>query len=352
MSVAFLILILLWPATAAAQIPVLRVSPTTLIFAAAAGEVSDAQQLRIRNLGTGALRWRITASDPWIRVSPASGNGQAAVSVTVDATRIAPGRHEGRLTIDASDADDSPAYVDVMVDVKRVQPGVTPLGKAPVTAPPSAGAPVAAAPSPPAAVEPPPEASPARTPLRLERQTLPPAARRLPYSQAIPVTGGMPPYAIRLVQGRLPPGLALTSGAIVGAARVQGVYPLVLAITDSASPPATLTATLAVRVIVLLMDTALQVSPPALRLSVSRRARHSPARVSITSGRQSLEWSASADARWLHVTPSSGASPAMIEVGVEAESLAPGTYSAIITVTMEGAPNSPARIPVTVVIPR
>jgi len=42
----------------------------------------------------------------------------------------------------------------------------------------------------------------------------------------------------------------------------------------------------------------------------------------------------------------------MIEVGVEAESLAPGTYSAIITVTMEGAPNSPARIPVTVVIPR
>ncbi len=142
------------------------------------------------------------------------------------------------------------------------------------------------------------------------------------------------------------------NGAIVGTPRIPGFYPLTLAIADSAHPPATLAGTLAFRVIVLLADTALAVTPPTLALVLPRGARQGRARMSITSGRQPLEWTASADVPWLAVAPASGVSPALIEIGIAAGSLPPGAYAGTLTVTMEGAPNSPARVPVTVTIPR
>jgi hypothetical protein len=338
---ALLVPLVLWPALAAAQIPVLHVSPAILVFSAAPSAPPPVQQVRIRNLGSGLLRWSITAADPWVRASPASGTGPAVITVSVDSARLGPGRHDSRLTIDAGDADDSPASVAITFELTAAAPGAAVPAAAGQEKPaPSAGtAPVA-------------PLAEAGAPLRLDRLSLPPAARGLPYAQAIPVAGGTPPYAIRIVRGRLPVGLALTDGAIVGAARLHGVYPFVLAISDSARPPAVLTATLALRVIILLADTALIVSPPTLRLAARRGAPQAQARLGISAGRQSLDWSASADASWLSVTPSSGASPAFARIDVTAGALPPGTYTSTITVTMEGAPNSPARVPVTVTIQR
>jgi hypothetical protein len=352
MKGAWLISILVWPAVAAAQIPVLQVSPARLAFTSSGAVPAPRQQVRVRNIGSGTLRWSARASDAWIRVSPTSGIGPAVLSVDVDATRLAPGRHESRVTVDAPDADDSPFSIAVSVDVTDA-PGET---RAPSTAAPQPAQPPAKpSAAPPAGGRVPSASQPtaeAAGRLRFDRTVLPPATRNLPYAQAIPVAGGTPPYMLRIVEGRLPAGLVLANGAISGTARVQGYYPFVVALSDSASPPARLTQTLGLRVIILQPDTALVVSPPSISVRLSSRSRDGRAALAISSGRQRLEWSAAADVAWLRLTPAAGLSPTDVGITVAADRLTPGTHVGTITVTMEGAPNSPASIPVQVTVPR
>jgi hypothetical protein len=357
MKGAWLISILVWPAVAAAQIPVLQVSPARLAFTSSGTVPAPAQQVRVRNIGSGTLRWSARASEAWIRVSPGSGDGPAVLSIDVDATRLAPGRHEGRVTVDAPDADDSPFSIAISVDVtvspaaaRAASPGPAPPAQTP------AGPPASTSAASPAAGGRAPSASQTTTEapgrLRIDRTVLPPATRNLPYAQAIPVAGGTPPYTLRVVEGRLPAGLVLANGAISGTARVQGYYPFVVLLTDAASPPARLTQTLGLRVIILQPDTALVVSPPAISMRLSGRSRDARAALAIGSGRQRLEWSAAADVAWLQLTPAAGLSPSEVAITVAAGRLPPGTHVGTITVTMEGAPNSPASIPVQVTVPR
>ena len=351
MGRALLLSLVSWLAVAAPQIPVLYVSPLALAFVPAGPEGAAPQALRIRNTGSGTLRWAATPDAPWIRVSPRSGSGPAVLSVEIDSALLPPGRHQGRITIDAGDADDSPVSVTVVADIAAPAPARP--------APPDPAAPVRQAPPPPqpspaprTAPAPPPGSDSSAGPLRLERQVLPPAVRNLPYAQALPIAGGTPPYAARVVEGRLPGGLVLANGSVSGAARVQGYYPFVLAVTDASTPPATIRQPLALRVIILQADTALVVDPPAFGLRLSRAGREVRARLAIGSGRQSLDWTASSSVPWIDVVPAKGVSPALVELVVPADALGPGTHAATITVTMEGAPNSPASIPVRVTVPR
>jgi hypothetical protein len=363
MQRALLFSLVLWSAGAAAQIPVLHVSPLSLAFVLDGRGPAAPQQVRIRNLGSGTLRWTARPAAPWVRVSPAAGSGPAVLSVEIDGARLTPGRHESRITIDAPDADDSPVPIAVIVEVASA---LTDRSSARSAAPPSvaateAGPPPAAGPATKPAPPPTlaaPDASQATSgkaspgPLRIDRERMPPATRNLPYAQAVPIAGGTPPYAMRIVEGRLPAGLVLAQGAIAGTARVQGYYPFVVAVTDSSTPPVTIAKPLGLRVIILQPDTALVVGPPAISLRLPGRSRDGRATLAITSGPQRLEWSASADVPWLRLAPAAGVSPATMEITALAGLLSPGTHLGTITVTMEGAPNSPAGIPVQVTVPR
>ncbi len=129
----FLSLVLL-SAGAAAQIPVLHVSPLSLAFALDGRSPAAPQQVRIRNLGSGTLQWTARPAEPWIRVSPQAGTGPAVLTVEIDATRLAPGRYEGRIVIDAGSADDSPVSIAVNVEAAAVPEAdrpVRPAGEAP-----------------------------------------------------------------------------------------------------------------------------------------------------------------------------------------------------------------------------
>jgi hypothetical protein len=343
--------LVLWSAGAAAQIAVLHVSPAGLAFSLEGRSPAAPQQVRIRNLGSGTLRWTARPDVPWIRVSPASGSGPAVLSVEIDGARLTPGRHESRITVEAPDADDSPVSVTVTVEVAAVPaPGTPARSAAPPAGPKTTSDP------PPARATPDslPPASGTALPdrLRIDRQTMPPATRNLPYAHAVPVAGGTPPYAMRIVEGRLPAGLVLAQGSIAGTARVQGYYPFVVAVTDASRPPVTIAQPLGLRVIILQPDTALVVSPPAISLRLPGRARDGRAAIAVSSGRQKLEWSASADVPWLRLAPSAGVSPATLEIIALGGQLPPGTHLGTVTVTMEGAPNSPASIPVQVTVPR
>ncbi len=122
----------MWPALAAAQIPVLSVSPAILAFAASRAEAPPSQQVRIRNTGSGALQWTATAADPWVRVSPGRGTGPALLTITIDAARLGIGRHDSRLTIDAGDADDSPVSLPISVEVTAAVLPEAPPARCPV----------------------------------------------------------------------------------------------------------------------------------------------------------------------------------------------------------------------------
>jgi len=434
MRKALLISFVLLPTLAAAQIPVLQVSPTALIFVVGAGQARpEAQEIRLRNTGSGALQWRATADAAWISVSPKAGTGAGVINIAIDPSRLRQGRHDAKVTIDAGDADDSPATVTITVQVGAgsqasrpaeappddltivltgssgsTVPVTTSFGFNAPSGPPtswksSAGAPwlstspasgttpaqitiradasklapgdyasvlrlldsagqsmldlpisfkvgAAQAAAPDAAAAPG-GAKPDRpAPLTIEARSLPPATRNLPYSQAIPVKGGTPPYAIRIVEGRLPVGLVLANGAIAGTARFTGSYPITVAVTDSAKPAATITRAVMLRVVVLFTDTALSVSPAALNLLATSAQRIQRARVAVGSGRQPFDWQATSDAKWLRISPTDGISPGVLQIEASAEGLEPGAYTATITVMMEGVPNSPARIPVQLVV--
>ena len=69
------------------------------------------------------------------------------------------------------------------------------------------------------------------------------------------------------------------------------------------------------------------------------------------SGDGGLTWSATADQPWIGVSPAGGATPANLDVTVDATGLSAGQYSGQITVTAAGAASSPQLIAVNLLIP-
>jgi len=78
-----------------------------------------------------------------------------------------------------------------------------------------------------------------------------------------------------------------------------------------------------------------QSAPPAQSLSVTN------------GGGGGFNYSVTASASWITVSPASGAEPGAVSVGVNPAGLADGTYSGTITVTATGITNSPTTVPVT-----
>ena len=398
---------------APAQAPVLDVAPVRLSFIAAAGGSVPAQTVQLRQTAGEPLRWRAEASAPWIRLSATTGTGDTALQVGVDGRGLAPGRHEGRVTVSGPPGAgthvvtvlfqisnrargtpstiDSPAALTLSAPPGSREPASTTLnlqggpdaptvwrvkpdqawlsvdpasGRLParvtVTAVPEGAAPGENA----AALVFTDEEGEAwmtvpvvflvgsADSLSIATDVLPPATRNLPYAQAIPILGGKPPYAIRILQGRLPQGLVLAGGALSGVARNSGSFPLVLEVTDASTPPVSATRQVLLQVIVLYQDTALVVSPPSLSLVARVNQRTPGTRLAVGSGRQPLAWRATTDASWLRLSPDRGLSPSVLQLDVDAARMEPGTYMATVTITMDGAPNSPARVPVQVEVRR
>jgi subtilase family protein/BACON domain-containing protein len=73
--------------------------------------------------------------------------------------------------------------------------------------------------------------------------------------------------------------------------------------------------------------------------------------LSITNtGGGTLNWTASSNATWLSVSPTSGTAPSTATVSVNITGLAVGTYNGAITVSATGATNTPVTVPVTLTV--
>lgn len=289
----------------------------------------------------GPAEWFARSDRPWLTVEPATGMTPTRLIVRADPAGLPAGVHTALLRF-VDDARDPMLEVPVTLTVGDPEAAVVPA-----RVPPSATAgevEVAAKESPRKAPEP--------APLTLNADALPPALRNLPYAQVLPVAGGKPPYTVRLVNGRLPAGLTLANGAISGTARVPGTYVLALLVSDSSTPPRTIEQTLTLPVIVAYQGTVLTLTHASVSLVASAGQQTRGVAVGIASGSVPLTWKVAADHDWLLVSPAQGVSPGVVQLGVDASALAPGLHTGTLTVTMEGAPNSPMRIPVQVAVRR
>jgi hypothetical protein len=396
--------------------PLLDVAPGRVTFITAEGRQAPIpQRIRVTNAGGGQLVWRARPNTPWISVTPQSGVAPAELMITVDAMTLRAGNYSGRITIDAGRVAGSPAFVDVILSLAATRPPGPPgykvapdkltmrastgqtervsatlkvladrepalkwtaksdrpwLTVAPVEGTTPADLKIQAAPDMLAAGSHEGSISISgsdgkpvtRVPVVLQiaattsalalATTMPPATLNLPYSQAIPVKGGQPPYRIQLTGGQIPPELTLINGALTGIARLPGTYTLGVTVTDSSAPPTTVSQMVTLPVLILDRNTALVIAPPAAVLVATVPKLVSEAAMVITSGSQALSWRAVSDAPWLRITPADGTAPANVTLRADAAMLGAGVYVATVTVSMDGAPNSPARIPVELTVKR
>jgi hypothetical protein len=92
------------------------------------------------------------------------------------------------------------------------------------------------------------------------------------------------------------------------------------------------------------------VASPASLSFVALTGQPAPAAqfISVTNaGSGGFNYTASANAPWIVLSPTSGAEPGAVSVTVNASGLATGSYSGTVTVTAAGIANSPITIPVT-----
>jgi len=100
--------------------PHIELNRTHLNFGAVIGESQTGfQTFLIGNSGGGILDWSASVSDTWIQTSPLSGTANMVVTVSVDVTGLAPGSYIGNIAITDPNADNSPAAVDIYLEVKE-----------------------------------------------------------------------------------------------------------------------------------------------------------------------------------------------------------------------------------------
>ena len=100
--------------------PHIVLNRTRLNFGAVISESQTGfQTFLIGNSGGGILDWNASVSDTWIQVSPLSGTANMIVTVSIDVTGLVPGSYIGDITITDPNADNSPAAVDIYLEVKE-----------------------------------------------------------------------------------------------------------------------------------------------------------------------------------------------------------------------------------------
>lgn len=102
-----------WPATN----PLLSVTPSAFNLTTAVGEAVPAQTILISNAGTGTLNWTATDNATWLSLSASSGAAPAAIQMSLNAAALSPGTYTGQVTIQSSNAPNSPLVIPVTLNV-------------------------------------------------------------------------------------------------------------------------------------------------------------------------------------------------------------------------------------------
>lgn len=102
-------------------VPVIGLSPTSLIFTGTVGGVNPAAKtISIGNTGGGTLSWTASRNAHWLTLSPTSGTGSGSVAVNVNTANLQAGSYTTTITVSANGA--TPKSVPVTVNVTAPGP--------------------------------------------------------------------------------------------------------------------------------------------------------------------------------------------------------------------------------------
>lgn len=316
--------------------PVLRVSPESLSFSGEVGQAIPSQTLTVTNVGGGNLRWTANTNDPWLSLSRTSGgpvgaNASETITITVNTANLPEGRKEGKITVTATEAWNSPLVVVISLVLTTSTPPRLPVLQVRPTSLNFTGK--IGEPSPPV-------------------QTL-----------EITNTGGgtlswvagadVPWIQLKLSSGAAPATVTV-SVQLTGLA--AGTHPgkIIINAPGAQNSPAVIAVTL--KLDPLRPPPRIGVSPGRFSFSATQGSSDPTSQtLTITNiGVETLNWTVTIDAPWLNLQPTQGqldaGKSATVTVAARIAGLGVGEYRGQISVTDPKADNSPVPVTVTLTI--
>ncbi|BFU93628.1 MAG: hypothetical protein NTNFB02_03500 [Nitrospira sp.] len=296
--------------------PAIGLSPTSLSFTAQQGSGNPAAQtVTISNTGGGTLTWSANDSAAWLALSPASGTGNGAVTLTASTGSLTAGSYSGSVTVSATGA--TPVTIPVAFTVT------------PAPVPPAIGL------------------SPTSLSFTAQQGSGNPAAQTVTISNT---GGGTLTWSANDSAAWL--ALSPASGTGNGAVTLTASTGSLTAGSYSGSVTVSATGATPVTIPVAFTVTPAPV-PPAIGLSptslsfTAQQGSGNPAAQTVTisnTGGGTLTWSANDSAAWLALSPASGTGNGAVTLTASTGSLTAGSYSGSVTVSATGA--TPVTIPV------
>lgn len=118
----------------AASTPEIALTPGSLVFGAlSSGAKTQDQTVLLTDAKSGQLNWTAAPSQTWITVAPASGTGNALLTIGVKPTELSVGTYTGVISISDSNAITTPQNVSVTLKVAQSTAGPIGAFEVPVT---------------------------------------------------------------------------------------------------------------------------------------------------------------------------------------------------------------------------
>jgi hypothetical protein len=304
----------------AAPTPTIGLSPSTVTFGAVQGGANPANQsLALSNTGTGTLNWTVSDNAAWLTLSPTSGTGTGTVAMSVNAAGLAVGTYNGTITVSATGATNTPRTIPVSL---TVTPAPTPtIG-----------------------------ASPSTLTFSANQGGANPSNQSLSISN----TGsGTLNWTVsdNVSWLTMSPGSGTGNGTVTVSANITGLtagtYNTTITIAGTG---ATNSPTIPVTLTVNAPPPSIGLGPATLSFTATQGgANPNSQNVSVSNtGGGTLAWSASDNASWLSVSPTSGTGNGTIAASVNTAGLAAGSYNATITVAAPGVTSKTVAVALTV----
>jgi uncharacterized protein (TIGR03437 family) len=246
-----------------------------------------------------------TAQNPWLSVSPASGNtsGSGTLTISVDGTKLtAPGTYTGSVTVTSPGAGNSPATIGVQV---VVTPGSISAPTATLSFIQLAGGPVPAA--------------------QTVAVTSSPAS--LPFATTASTTSGGTWLSATPASGTAPGNVSVSVNAGTLSA---GQYTGQVVISSSGATGSPITVPVVLNVV---SPTSINAAPANLSFNYTIGLQQPAAQpITVTASTPApITATVSSNASWLTVTPSSATAPTTLSVSVST-SISAGNYTGTITI--------------------
>lgn len=118
----------------AASTPEIALTPGSLVFGAlSSGAKTQDQTVLLTDAKSGRLNWTAAPSQTWITVAPASGTGNALLTIGVKPTELSVGTYTGVISISDPNAINTPQNVSVTLKVAQSTAGPIGAFEVPVT---------------------------------------------------------------------------------------------------------------------------------------------------------------------------------------------------------------------------